>query len=95
MVNAPDCGSGISWVRSPSAAPFENNSGLPEFLFYLNKGTVFSYSSFYIYDKLNVWAVLSFDFSENVVTVYSFEQMINKKKSRLFYEKEENSIQWY
>lgn len=24
--------------------------------------------------------------------VYCFEQMINKKKSRLFYEKEENSI---
>ena len=39
-----------------------------------------------------MWAVLSFDFSENVVTVYCFEQMINKKKSRLVYEKEENSI---
>ena len=24
LVNTPDCGSGISWVRAPSFAPFVN-----------------------------------------------------------------------
>ena len=79
-VNTPDCGSGISWVRSPSAAPFENNSGLPEFLFYLNP---FENNSglpeflFYLNPFENNSGLPEFLFYLNIGTVFSYSSFFN------------------